>query len=111
MGIWGYGDITIGKNMLKAKHKGHQVARITQLSYHLDTGRKLNVHKTLRRRPGRLLNVLCTLNLRPVSRGYFGILVAHFEYISSSFPSMFIVDFEHVKVDVALVSSFSTLIE
>ena len=24
MGIWGYGDITIGKNMLKGKHKGHQ---------------------------------------------------------------------------------------
>ena len=35
----------------------------------LDTGRKLNAHKTFRRRPGRLLNVLCTFNLRPVSRG------------------------------------------
>ena len=33
----------------------------------VDTGRKLNVHKTFRRRPGRLLNVLCTFNLRPVS--------------------------------------------
>ena len=32
-----------------------------------DTGRKLNVHKTFRRRPGCLLNVLCTFNLRPVS--------------------------------------------
>ena len=31
------------------------------------TGRKLNVHETFRRRPGRLLNVLCTFNLRPVS--------------------------------------------
>ena len=42
------------------------------VSYPVDTGRKLNVHKTLRRRPGRpgrLLNVLCTFNLRPVSRG------------------------------------------
>ena len=29
-----------------------------------DTGRKLNVHKTFRKRP-----VLCTFNLRPVSRG------------------------------------------
>ena len=28
-----------------------------------------NVHKKFRRRPGRLLNVLCTFNLRPVSRG------------------------------------------
>ena len=35
----------------------------------VDTGRKLNVHKTFRRRPGRLLNVLSTFNLRPVSTG------------------------------------------
>ena len=35
----------------------------------VDTGRKLNAHKTFRRRPGRLLNVLCTYNLRPVSTG------------------------------------------
>ena len=34
-----------------------------------DTGCKLNVDKTFRRRPGRLLNVLCTFNLRPVSKG------------------------------------------
>ena len=33
----------------------------------VDTGRKLNVHKTFRRRPGRLLNVLCTFNLHPVA--------------------------------------------
>ena len=33
------------------------------------TGRKLNVHKTFRKRPGRLLNVLCTFNLHPVSTG------------------------------------------
>ena len=32
-----------------------------------DTERKLNVHKTFRRLPRRLLNVLCTFNLRPVS--------------------------------------------
>ena len=35
----------------------------------IDTGRKLNVHITFRRRPGRLLNVLCTFNLLPVSTG------------------------------------------
>ena len=35
----------------------------------VDTGRKLNVHKTFRRRPGRLLNILSTFNLRPVSTG------------------------------------------
>ena len=32
----------------------------------VDIGRKLNVYKTFRRR---LLNVLCTFNLRPVSTG------------------------------------------
>ena len=35
----------------------------------IDTGRKLNVHNTFRRHPGRLLNVLCTFNLRLVSTG------------------------------------------
>ena len=44
--------------------------RVNLRSYPVDTGRKLNVHKTFRRRPGRLLNVLCTFNLRPVSTGY-----------------------------------------
>ena len=36
-----------------------------------DTGYKLNVHKAFSRRPGRLLNVLCTFNLRRVSTGYY----------------------------------------
>ena len=35
----------------------------------VDIGRKLNVHKTFRRRPGRLLDVLYTFSLRPVSTG------------------------------------------
>ena len=35
----------------------------------VDTGRNLNVHNTFGRRPGHLLNVLCTFNLRPVSTG------------------------------------------
>ena len=35
----------------------------------VDTRRKLNVHKTFRRRPGRLLDVLCTFSLLPVSTG------------------------------------------
>ena len=29
----------------------------------------MNVHKTFRRRSGRLVNVLCTFSLRPVSTG------------------------------------------
>ena len=35
----------------------------------VDTRRKLNVHRTFRRRPGPLLNDLSTFNLRPVSMG------------------------------------------
>ena len=37
--------------------------------YPLDTGRKLNVHKTFRGRAGRFMNVLCMLNLHYVPRG------------------------------------------
>ena len=36
----------------------------------VDRGRKLNVHKTFRRRPGRLLNVLCTFNFVLCLLGY-----------------------------------------
>ena len=36
------------------------------LKYPVNTGRKLNVHKTFMRRPGRPLSVLYTLNLRRV---------------------------------------------
>ena len=44
----------------------------------VDTGRKLNVQKTFRRRPGRLLNVLCTFNLHPVSTGNGGFVATCF---------------------------------
>ena len=37
----------------------------------VDTGRKSNVHKTFRRRPGHLLNVLRTVNLRPVFTEFY----------------------------------------
>ena len=46
-----------------------------QLRFPVDTGRKLNVHKTFGRRLGRLLNVLCRFNLRPVSTGLGYILL------------------------------------
>ena len=42
----------------------------------VDTGRKLNVHKMVRRRPGRLLHVLCTFNLRPVSTGKAPLIIS-----------------------------------
>ena len=41
----------------------------------VDTGRKLNVHKTFRRLPGRLLNVVCTFNLRLLSTGSYVLLL------------------------------------
>ena len=37
----------------------------------MKTGYRINEHKTLRRCPGPLLNVLDTFNLRPLSRGMF----------------------------------------
>ena len=53
------------------------IASVDQESYEsqykynnpVDTGRKLNIHKAFRRRSGRLLNILCTFNLHPVSTG------------------------------------------
>ena len=51
-----------------------------------DTGCKLHVHKMFRRRPGRLLNVLCRFNLRPVSTG---ILVSVSTSLSYLFNSIF----------------------
>ena len=48
----------------------------------VDTGRKLNVHKTSRRRTGRLLNVLCTFNLRLLStRSYVLLLIYLFSVL------------------------------
>ena len=40
-------------------------------NFSVGTGRKLNVHKTFRRRRGRLLNVSCTFNLRPMSTEFW----------------------------------------
>ena len=45
-------------------------------TFPLDTGRKFNVYKTFRRRPGRLLSVSCTFILHPVSRGFIHELVS-----------------------------------
>ena len=58
------------------------------------TGRKLNAHKTFRRRPGRLLNVLCTFNLRPVSTG----VIWQIDGNCSPFRLMNMLPF-HIKVE------------
>ena len=60
---------------ISTKWNAHLIASSSKqdifvINFPVDTGRKLNIHKTFRRRPGRLLNVLCTFNLRPVSTGF-----------------------------------------
>ena len=52
----------------------------------VDTRRKLNVHKTFRRRPGHLLNVVRTFNLRPVSAN----MVFHLTRVESSHSLMIV---------------------
>ena len=61
--------MTLEKNSLKTCSVFIVFYNVIILYDPVDTGRKFNVHKTFRRRPGRLLNVLCTFNLRPVSMG------------------------------------------
>ena len=63
------GSIFDGPSYAKSK-KIRPIRVVVKISNNpVDTVRKLNEHKTFRRRPGRLLNVLCTFNLRPVSTG------------------------------------------
>ena len=50
----------------------------------VDTERKLNVYKTFRRRPGRLLSVLCTFNLRSVPERKLNVHVVTYILTSSS---------------------------
>ena len=62
-------------------------AKIHYMINHIPVGTELelNVHKTLRRRPGRLLNVSSTFNLRPVSTGTWFLksrTILHFSYWS-----------------------------
>ena len=57
------------KRYLPGKYLFQGSNKDTKTTILVDIGRKLNAQKTFRRRPGRLLNVLCTSNLRPVSSG------------------------------------------
>ena len=59
--------IFVPKNEYSFEHTFFLAYRIILSKVPVDTGRKLNVHKTFRRRPKCLLNVLCAFNLRPVS--------------------------------------------
>ena len=46
-----------------------KIHKLYNLIYPLGIGRKLNAHKTFRRRPGRLPNILCTFKWHHVSMG------------------------------------------
>ena len=60
-------DLTkIASDFINKNNRKHIFGKF---NYPVDTGRQLNIRKTFRRRPGRLLNILCTFNLRPVSAG------------------------------------------
>ena len=52
-------------NFLRTAMLKHQ----RMADFPVDTRCKLNVYKSFRRRPGRLVNALYTFNLRPVSTG------------------------------------------
>ena len=52
-------------------HTSFDIHWICAIYCPVDTGRTLNVRKTFRIRPGRLLNVLCVFHLRPVSTGLY----------------------------------------
>ena len=55
---------------MKLLHFFIKVPAHFEINFPVDTGRKLNVHITFRRRLGRLLNVSCAFSLRPVSTGF-----------------------------------------
>ena len=60
---------TLSQNVVMTVALSHSNTQKTYATNLVDTGCKLNVHKTFKRRPGRLLNVSCTFNLRPVPTG------------------------------------------
>ena len=60
----------------------------TLLTSPVDTGRKLNVHKTFKRRPERLLNILYAFNLRPVATGSLLLVIANILHMKRFFLSL-----------------------
>ena len=82
----------------KSEKSWQNVRKVYKSVFPVDTGRKLNVHKTFRRRPGRLLNVLCTFNLRLVSTGSLYIFfcnISFYQYFKKCFM-LYIVIFRYV---------------
>ena len=65
----------------------------------VDKGRKLNVYKTFRIRLGRLLNVLCTFNLRTVSTGLdlAYSLIINYKYFQSKLRESLRVQINKIK--------------
>ena len=56
-----------------------QTGYSAMFSSSLYTERELDIQRTFRKSPGRLLSILCALNLRPVSMGSIPLLTSHQE--------------------------------
>ena len=74
--------------------------RATSISF-LDKGRKLSIREMFERRFGRLLNVPCTFNLRPLSRRRLSLLL----FLNNQLLTQF--NFQSMKSPVELNSLFS----
>ena len=69
----------------------------------VDAGRKLNVHKTFRKRPGRLLNVLCAFSLRPVSMGLCAVSILQIIHMKlATFRAMLLFCFGHSRIKLSI---------
>ena len=69
----------------------------------VDAGRKLNVHKTFRKRPGRLLNVLCAFSLRPVSMGLCAASILQIIHMKlATFRAMLLFCFGHSRIKLSI---------
>ena len=90
------------KTRIDAKTISKSVRRENTNNFPVDRRRKLNVHKTFRRRPGRLLNLLCTLFLRPLSTG---LVLAHLNI--NSLRNKFELLANQVKGNVDVFDEFS----
>ena len=81
---------------------GQCISSISKWNIPVDTGRTLIVHKTLRKRPGRLLNVLCTFSLRPVSMEIMNQLSKHEICVDFYFQFFFFHQMNRICLDLIL---------
>ena len=68
-GFWRWSTSKYITLLYTSKYKVQKNLLLIASNVPVDTGHKQNVHETFRKRPGRLLNILCTFSLHPVSTG------------------------------------------